>query len=179
MITKSGEDLLPGDDWLRNINFPRLSENKSLIIFDIKANAPSKVGDKIKEISGKLEYEVSEGTKEIDLGITKLTPGSKGTKHGAVIKEIKESSWAKDQKVVSLELDMDKDSIVSISFYDSNGNNLNLKDGGYSSYANTKVTYDFNLTQALPENGKVKVVTYKNRKLYEADFKLDNISLPN
>ena len=130
----------------------------------------------IKQISGYLEYTVSSGAKEIDLGVTEFKTGMKGKHFNAIIKEIKDSQWhEKGQKLV-LNMNIDQDSLASVTFYDSAGKKLETSGRSYM-YMGNQATLEYEFEQALPARGRIEVRVYENLNKYKSPFQLKNLSL--
>jgi len=172
----NGQNLLPENDWKRKISFPRLSKDKTCVLFEVKLNVPSEDVKYIKEISGHLEYTVASGTKELDLGIAKFEEGAQGKELSAQVKSVKDHPFQKGSQQLSLSLACDLDNIKEFRFLDKDGSQLEVaKRGHYSSGSNSQV--NFSIKGSFPEEGKIVVVLYDNVKKYRIPFELTDITL--
>lgn len=175
-IADNGEDLLPERDWDQKIHFPSLSSDKTEVQFGVKMNLP---GDKVrglKEVSGVLQYVVSDKAQKLDLGITAYNVAAKGTKLGAVIETIEESEYAAGNEDLSLKLEIAPEQLVSAVFYGQNGEELEVRKTGYFSSGDV-TTFSFSCDGAFPKKGKIVVEVYEQLKEYEIPFKITNITL--
>ena len=175
-VSLNGEDLLPERDWDRKISFPKLSKDKTSVIFEVNVSLPDPKTEGFKEISGKIEYVVAGTSKELDLGFTSFKPETRGKEFEAVIKSVEENEWEKGHEVLSLEVALSSDSIKSIRFLDGQGNPLNVsRIGTMSSGDTTVVQYD--IEGKFPEKGTAVLEFFDQLKRFEIPFSLKNISL--
>lgn len=175
-LTDSGQSLLPERDWDRKVSFPRLSDDKSSVIFEVKLNIPSEDVKYLKEISGNLNYITASGEEKIDLGYLECKAGAKASKFDATIESITASDWPKNSTNLQFKIFLSADTVKNIKFYDVDGIELKFTQNGYS-YSNRSTSFTYNTTEKIPE--KVKIVIEKHSKLkkFEIPFKLENISL--
>ena len=171
-----GTNLLKGErDWDRRLGFPKLAADKASVMFDIELKRPAPAAKGIKEITGTLQYRVSGGAKEVDLGLKSLKVGSKGTEFGASIEEIKEG-WSKDgSQEMKLKLKLDPDNLKSTSLV-VDGVKTEIDRNGYSSSGGI-TTFTFKSKTAYPENGSIVVELYDKVQTFDAPFKIENLSL--
>jgi len=175
-IASDGSSLLKGDsDWDRRLNFPKLSADKSSVLFDVKLKLPGASVKGIKEVSGTLQYRVAGAAKEIDLGLKSLQVGSKGAELGASIEEIKEG-WQKDgSQNMELKLRLKPDDLKA-AFLVVDGTKTELKRSGYSSSGGI-TTFTFGHKAAFPQTASVVVEIHDNLKTFDTPFKIENITL--
>lgn len=174
-IADNGESLLPESEWNRKINFPRLSKNKDKVVFEISLSAPGDKVQGIQKVVGQLNYTVGSTTKEIDLGVTSLTPGQKGTEFNTSIEKVGKSQWT-DGYDLSIKLDINNAKVKELQFFDGSGKKLTVNSAGYSGWGDsTEFTYSSD--QAFPTNGKVMALVYDDLVVYQADFTLQNLDL--
>jgi hypothetical protein len=172
-VTDNGEDLLPKEEFEREIHFPRLSEDKTAITFEVPLALPGPRATGIREISGTLVYTVADKTVDVDLGIHVFAKGAKGKAHEAEI----ENAEAGDQGgEVSLKIALGMDAIASIDFFDDKGVKLPSSRQGYSS-SGDESTIQFAIKGKLPAKGKIVAKLYDEPKTYEAPFKVTDIDL--
>jgi hypothetical protein len=172
-VADNGEDLLPKEEFEREIHFPRLSEDKTAIVFEVLLVPPSPKAGGLREVSGTLVYLVADKTVDVDLGITAFEKGAKGKAHGA---EIEKAAAGGDEAEVALKLALGLDAIASIDFFDEKGAKLPATRQGYSS-SGDESTLEFVIKGALPKKGKIVAKLYDAPKTYEAPFKITNVDL--
>jgi hypothetical protein len=175
-VSLSGDDLLPKRDWDRKISFPRLSKDKTAVIFEVNVALPGEKTKGFKEISGKLEYVVAGGSKEVDLGFTGFKAGTQGKAYGAAIKSIKESKWEKGHEVLALEVQLASDAVKSTRFLDAQGNPLKVSRQSTMSSGNTMVV-GYDIEGKFPEKGTIVMEVFDDLKQFEIPFSLTDISL--
>lgn len=170
-----GTSLLPDSDWNRKVHFPKLAKDKTAAILEYKLNPPASGVKGLKELSGHVQYRVSSGTKEIDLGLDGLKAGATGTNLNAEIKSIGEGWQKKGEQEMSLHLKINPDGIKSLSLV-ADGAKTVLTQRGYSG---GNGAYDFNYESKtnFPANGRLVAEVYDKMQTFEAPFKLENISL--
>jgi len=176
-IADTGEVLLPETLWGRKINFPKLSKDKTMVLFVVNLKLPERGADKIKEISGKIKYVTGSKSEEDDIGIKNFKTGEKGEKFNSVIESIKKSMWSRYKYTLKLKMKIPKYKIKSVKFYDENGNLLKYEERGSMS-VNNITTLTFAFEEELPQKGKITVEIYKDIKEYVIPFKVGNIYLP-
>lgn len=174
-IADNGANLLPKKKWDRRVGFPNLSKDKSTVIFGITLALPPDDVKSIKEISGTLKYITAGSVKKVDLGISDFKVGSKGTQYSATVKSVGKSKWGEGEEL-KLKLNLKKDAIKEIKFYDEHGTRIKFMSKG-SSWGGKISTYSYTLKTKFPAKGKVVVEVYEGQQRHELPFKLENISL--
>jgi hypothetical protein len=171
-----GSSLLKGErDWDRRLGFPELSADKASVMFTVELQRPAPSITGIKEISGTLQYRVSGGVKEIDLGLESLKAGAKGTELAASIEGYKEG-WQKDgSQDMQLKLRLDPDNLKA-AYLVVDGVRTEIRRSGYSGM-NGQTTFTFESKTAFPEKGSIVVVLYDQVQTFEVPFKIENLSL--
>jgi hypothetical protein len=172
-VTDTGEDLLPKSEFDREISFPRLSEDKTAIVFDVPLTLPGSKAAGIREVSGTLVYLVADKTVDVDLGIASFEKGTKGKAHGAKIEKAESGG---DEGQIGLKIGLGLDTIASIEFFDAKGTKLEANRQGYSSSGDESVL-EFRIRGALPKKGKIVAKLYDEPKTYEAPFKVTDVDL--
>ena len=175
-IALDGSDLLPEQEWDRRINFPSLSRDHSVVVFDINLQAPGPEAKGFKEISGSLKYSVGTGSTNIDLGITEIKPGAQGSAFGAEIKSIKPGFGENGGQDLEIKLRIDPQQIISVKAIGTDGQDTPLGRRGYSGY-NDEYTYTFNTKATLSPNARLVIQQYAEVKKYSTPFKLANLTL--
>ena len=175
-VTDTGEDLLPENEWDRKISFPELGKDGRTVLFEVKLKVPDNEVKGMREISGSLDYLVSSGVKEVDLGITELTAGAQGTQYNAEIASIGPSDWDASETVLALKVNLKEESVKAIEFFNDQNQPLELERGGYSSMGGV-TTFFHRVDPNLPAKGQVRIQVYQGQQKRQAEFKLENILL--
>jgi hypothetical protein len=175
-VASDGSSLIKGDqDWDRRLSYPRLSKDKAAVLFDVRLKLPGDSVKGIKEVSGTIQYRVAEATREIDLGLQSLKPGSKGTELGASIEEIKEGWEENGSQRMELKLRLKPDDLKS-AFLVVDGTRTEIKRHGYSSFGEF-ATFTFDHKAAFPKAGTIVVEIYDQPQTFDTPFKIENITL--
>ena len=165
----NGQSLLPDSEWDRKINFPKLSKDKTRVLFEVWMKLPEKDIKGIREVSGSVDYLVAGSVKEIDLGISEFTAGKEGKQLNSKIKSVQKNR-------LELKLNLSFSSIKQASFYDAEGSKIEVSQNGYfSSGSVTTITYE--AKQNFPEKGHIKVEYYDNLKKFTVPFEIKDITL--
>jgi hypothetical protein len=174
-VADDGSSLLQSSEWKRKINWPKLSEDKAAALIEAELKLPAPGVRGLKELSGRLQYQVASATKEVDLGFTELKPAAQGTELGAQIKSIK-PGWKNDgSQQMELKLNLKKESLKAVRLL-VDGSKTELKQNGYGGGGNT-YTFTYESKTAIPANGKLLVEVYDQLQTFETTFKVENISL--
>lgn len=169
----SGEDLLPKQEFDRDIHFPRLSNDKTAVTFDVQLALPGPKAAGIREISGTLTYLVADKVKDLDLGFPVLEKGAKGKQLSAEIEKIAPDD---DSILLGLKLALAVDAVQSVEFFNEKGAKLQSTQQGYSS-SGDESTLEFSIKGGFSPKGKIVVKVYDEPKTYEAAFKILNVDL--
>lgn len=174
-LADDGSSLLPESKWDRKIHFPRLSTDKTAAIFELRLKVPGAGVKGLKELAGRLYYNVASGTRDVDLGFEELKAGAAGTELGARIESIKEG-WRKDgSQMMGLKLNTNPDGIKSLSLV-VDGVKTPLEQNGYGGGGHS-YTFTYLSKQAFPAKGRLVAEVYDKLQTFETPFKLENISL--
>jgi hypothetical protein len=174
-VADDGSSLLPDSEWNRKVHFPQLSADKTAAILEFKLKVPGSDVKGLKQLSGRLHYNVSSGTREWDLGLEDLKAGTAGTELGARIKSIKEG-WQKDgSQMLDLQLNTNPNAIKSLSLV-VDGAKTPLRQNGYGGGGNS-YTFTYESKQAFPAKGHLVAELYDKLQAYEVPFELKDISL--
>ncbi len=175
-LADNGENLLPKNEWSRNINFPHVSKDKKFTVFEVTLEKPSAAVKGIREVSGVLEYIVASGMREKDLQISSFTPGAEGTSYGAKIVSIQDSEWEPGKQQMNVEVSLSPERVESVKIFGPDDRPLQVSQG-YSSMGG-ETTYHFTLSQGtFPETGRIVLEVHENPEKYEMPFKIENVSL--
>jgi hypothetical protein len=174
-VADNGENLL-GEDVPQKVTFPSLSQDKTSVTFDMTMHRPKDDAKGLKEIAGTIEYRVSSGTKDIDLGFKALAVGAKGTQLGAVVQSIEPGSWGKTYHDLKLKLDIAKERIAEIKFYDKDHNTLYVTKSDLSESPDVSLL-SFSYDGDFPPDASVVVTAYNDIKTYSAPFTIRDVDL--
>ena len=170
-----GTSLLPDSDWDRKAHFPNLAKDKTAATMEFRLTLPGSGVKGLKELSGKVQYRVAGGTKEIDLGLDGLKEGATGTNLDAEIKSIK-AGWQKNgSQEMSLHLKTNPDGLKSVSLV-ADGTKTVLSQRGYGG-GNGAYDFNYECKTNFPANGRIVVEVFDKVQTFEASFKLENLTL--
>jgi hypothetical protein len=169
-VADDGADLMP-EESDRQFSFPRISSDQSAVMLEIPLKLPAASARGLKELSGHLNYTVSAGTKEIDLGLRSLKAGSEGTKLDARLEEL---SVDGDTTELQLHLEMEPSGLKAL--YLVNGDRkTELKSSGYNSSGGS-TSFRFTSSQPVPPKGHLVAEVHDQLHSFTAPFKLENIT---
>ena len=169
-------NLLPGREWDKKINFPNLSKDKNVTVFEVTLRVPPPAVKSIEELSGELEYIVASGIEEEDLKIKEFKAGAEGNEFGARIEDIKESDWGDGKPQMDLKVNLSPERVKSVRILNEEGRALEVSQG-YSS-SGEETTYNFTLKEGVfPDAGRIIMEVYQNPEKYTMPFKIENISV--
>jgi hypothetical protein len=154
----------------RTIQSDHLSEDQTTVMFEVPLASPKPGVSAIKELSGTLEYTVSAGTREVDLGFTSLEAKAEGTELGAVIKSIDAA-----ENELTLSVNLSPNDIVSFEAV-AGAKRIPLERSGYMGF-NKEYSYTLRLENKLPADAKLVVTVHDNVQTFTAPFSLKNINL--
>ena len=109
------------------------------------------------------------------MGIEELKEGVKGTEYGAQVETIKEGWQKNGSQDMQLKLNLNFESIKSVSII-TNGSKAVLQQGGSMSDGRT-CTLTLTSKQAFPAKARLSVEVFDNVQNFEVPFKLENITL--
>lgn len=174
-IADDGASLLPESEWDRRISFPNLAPDKSRVLFEAQMGLPGPGVKGLKEVSGRLQYRVASGTKEIDLGFAQLAAGTAGTELGAHLESLGAESGNEGPQRVELKLDLKPDDLKAL-YLVVGRTKTELNRNGYSGY-NDSYTYTYESESGFPANGRLVAEVYAEMQVFNAPFKVENITL--
>lgn len=174
--TGSGQDLLPEEEWDRKVHFPKLGKDGRAVTFELNLNFPARPDDTIELLEGSLVYLVSADSQPVELGISSLAAGAKGTLYGAEIVSIGDSQWSPGKSELQLKVLLPKDKIESVSVQDAAGEDLNVSES--QMWTSEETTFHFTLQEGVfPSDGRIMMRVYDDVKEYEMPFRLSRLSL--
>lgn len=173
----NGQDLMSSKDWDRDISGADLSEDGTVVGFEVKSDKlPAADAKAIKELSGELVFTASTGTEKIDLGFAKLAVGEEGAKFGAKIEELGEHSFHEDKLEVSIRFKMKREMIKEVHFLNPDGVKLKSDRNGYS-WGGDEGTMTFTVDKGLTEKHRVEIETFAGVSRHVIPFKIENTPL--
>ena len=175
-IADTGESLLPARDWDRKISFPRLSKDKTVVIYELKLKQPTPAVQGLKELSGHIDYLTGGATKLVDLGLTAFSVGATGTEYAAAVKSVGTDKWNKEKETLELELHVPKYLIKAVTFFDDSGAKLTTTSGSTMGNDNY-TTLGYSLTNKFPARGRIEVEVFTDLQKHTVPFSLADISL--
>jgi hypothetical protein len=170
-----GNSLLPASQWDRSLHFSRLSKDKTGVIFEVALKLPEKGVTGLKELSGHLQYQVANGTRQVDLGLPALKEGAKGSELGAEVKALKEG-WRKDgSQEIQVKLNIRPEEIKS-AWLGADANKIALDQSGYFG-GNNSYTFTFSSKQSIAPNARLVLELFDHVETFETPFRIQNITL--
>jgi hypothetical protein len=168
----TGESLLPKNEFDRMIDAPRLSKDKKMVRFEVNLASPPESIKGLKEISGILSATIGSGGGRIDLGITELKAGAKGTEFGALIRSLNTTPQG---DTLSLQVNLPRKSIESITVLDEAGRPFPVSPSGWSQVGES-TGVGLIARGRYPSKGKVLIDLARGSEKVEVPFKIENIT---
>jgi len=181
-VAGDGENILSTREWDRKISFPKLSQDGQSVMMDIKLKPPKNPSSGIKILEGEVKCLINTGKKTVDLGMVTLKKGEKGKALGATISAAGGKGtqglmiMGDDKGGFGLKLDVSKENVIEIVFYDANKKPVDISKGGCF-YSNNQCTYSFGSKNKLPAKIGIKVKLYAESAEKIVHFKLENTDL--
>src|SRR5262245_31105275 len=172
-LADTGESLLPKNEFERTIDAARLSKDKRMVLFEVTLASPPESAKGLKEISGVLSATIGSGGGRIDLGITELKAGAKGTEFGALVKSINTTPQG---ETLSLQVNLPRKSIESITVLDEAGHPVAVSPSGWSQVGDS-TGVGLIMRGRYPSKGKVLIELVRGSEKVEVPFKIENITM--
>ncbi|MEM6821209.1 MAG: hypothetical protein AAF558_04550 [Verrucomicrobiota bacterium] len=171
-----GGSLLPESSFDRRIHHPSLSDDGSVVVFEVKMKSPKEGQTGISRVGGAMQYYTAQGTREQDLKMASLKETAKGEVLDAVIKSREKRQWGDSTRYqLSLFLEIPRSYIKEVHFFDSTGKRLDgIKKNGHSASGDS-VTFTFSSDSEIPEEGNIKVILHDQIKKFKIPFEVSNI----
>jgi hypothetical protein len=176
-VTDTGQSLLPTKEWDRKIHWPKLTDDKKAIVFDVKLLVPDKDVSKLEEVSGEVGYLTAGSVKELDLGLMDFKEGAKSGVEGFSVNSIEIEEWDKEHTVMELKVNLSEGSLKSTRFYDENGKKFEVTRSGSSSSNDRLLEVGFRTKGKFPPRGRIVMEVHEELTEHRVPFKLTNISL--
>jgi len=177
LLTDTGEDLLPDSDWDRTLNFPSLSKDGMIVIFDVEIKNLPENARLIKELSATMNYTVGETIKKIDLGFNQFAAGAIGTQFNAKIEKMQANDSDKSLQDIEIKIDKPPEEIINFSFYDTSGNSLEVNRTGWWG-GGTPTTFFFSKSDGeFPAQGSITIETYVDLQKKKLSLTLNDLEI--
>mgnify|MGYP006287026587 CR=1 FL=1 len=173
--TSTGKSLLPERSWQRRISFPRLSKDRQAVVFDVKLGLPDVDTQSIEEISGRLEYLVGSGSREVELGTMAMSAGSKGNALNAAVESIERDPYGNNATTVRLALDIPAEKLQSVRFL-GGGGAVSAIPAGHITLGD-RTNFRLSIKGTLPQQARVVVTVYESFRKVTVPFSIGPISL--
>lgn len=175
-LSDTGENLLPKEEFHRQISFPRLTTDRTAVMFDVRLRLPGGKAAGIKEVAGTMQYVVGKNTKDVDLGLGEFAKGAKGKALGAEITELGDHRFQEGHQELTIKLDLERDAVASIVFFDDAGKELEAT-FPTDSFGGSEGVFTIPLKGKFPAKGKAVAKIYQDLKVYEVPFTVSNVDL--
>jgi hypothetical protein len=174
-VSDSGENLLPKEEFHRQISFPRLTNDRASVVLDVRLQKPGPKATGVKEISGKIQYVVGKTIKEVDLGFAEFAKGAAGKALGAEIQELGDAQFQEGHQELTLKLDTQKEAVTKVLFYDAAGKELEtvFPEDTFGGDA----VFRISLKGKFPAKGKAVAKVYQDLQVYEIPFTVTDVDL--
>ena len=173
----TGQDLLPVEEWDRNIHWPKLTKDGKGVRFEVMLLVPDDNVKGLAELSGSFGFLKSTGTKEVDLGMMDFKDGAQSKVEGFSISSVKTNDWDKDNEKMTLRVDLLRGAFKGAKFYGENGEELEVSKGSKSFSNDRLMSIHFKIKGSFPERGRIVLETLTDVSKHRIGFKLSNISL--
>lgn len=174
-VTDTNESILPAKR--ERVPFPKMSSDGQAVYFNLKLNLPDENTKSLAELSGKVEYIKSKGTKKINLGLMDFKKGATSDIEGFSIKNIYTSSYDKEHTRMKLGADIDIGSLKSVKFLNEDGKEIEIKKSGKTSTSEKIIFLEYKIEGKFPRRGQIIFEVLDNVTKHILRFKMKNISL--
>lgn len=172
ILTDDGATLLPAHR--KTGFFCKLSDDGTRAIFELELPTPGPGVRQLRELSGTVEYLVSKGTRDVDLGFDNLRSGSKGTELGAEITGLKPGT-DDDETELELTLHLPEAAFISLALM-INGTEHPLRKVSWGRIGSAH-HFTFRSEVAVPGNGRLVALIHDQLDTIRAPFKIVNVPL--
>lgn len=169
----NGDDLLQADEWSRETSYVQLSQNKSVVLWDISLLLPNEKVNGIRELSGFFYGSTTTGTKWIETGITEFKEGARGTSLDVAVESIKQSGTGYE---MNLKFTVSCSLIKDIQILDGTGKILEAQKYSSSDFGDG-CTMGLYLEGEFPPKGTIRVELYEDIQKLEIPFSITNVTL--
>ena len=174
-VADDGTDLLPAEEWDRELRVSLDSEDPTMVTFDVVTQLPPQGAEGFREVSGVIFYKSSSGPdEEVEL-FSGIEPNSESATYGARIMEI-EPGFSDGTENLTIEIGLPREEIAEVVFIDPSGSTLEVSNTS-TSWGGDSTTRTYTIEGTFPEDGKVAVKVRKDLKTYEIPFEITNIDL--
>lgn len=173
VVTDTGENLAPEDEWKRRISFPKLTKDRRSVFFDLDLPLPPEGAAGLREIRGIITCRVSGGSEDVDLGLASLEAGTEGAQFGARIERFESDE---DRHSLELRVQLPMDQVEALALRDGQGNAIALDQNGYSA-VNDEVTFTYGFRGEIPDKPRLVARIAKDIQTFEVPFVIENVDL--
>lgn len=174
-VSDNGTDLLPEEEWDREISVSLDSEDPTKVKFDVSTLLPPAGAKGFREVSGVVYYKNAAGPdEEVELFST-LEPGTEGSAYGAVLGDY-ESGYSEGSEQVSVDINLPREEISEVVFLDASGKPLDVQNVS-TSWSSDSVSLTFSYDGSFPRNGSVLLKVRKDLQTYGVPFRVTNVDL--
>ena len=174
-LADDGSDLLPESEFSRKIHFPKLTTEKSSVLFEVEMKLPASPVLGLREVSGHLQYKVAGPLKELELSFAKLAAGTKAKELGAEIESVKAGGDGDKAQTMELKLAIEPDTLKAL-YLEVGKTKTELKQRGYGG-GNGTYTYTYESETGFPAKSRLVAEIYDQLQTFDVPFKLENITL--
>ncbi len=172
-VADNGEDLLHPDEWNRETGYVQMSQNKSVLLWDVTLQLPGKEVKGFKEISGFVYATSASGTNWVDAGIAALKEGSHGTSFDVTIESVRPSGSGEE---MTLKFGSSCSALNDVQILDAGGRKLEVQKYSTSDYGDG-CTLSYYLEGSFPAKGSIKIEVFENVNKLEIPFSITNVDL--
>ena len=174
-VADTGQDLLPVNEWNRRISWPRLSESKTAVVFEVPLSPPSADVRGLARVAGTLQYRLATSTEDVDIGIGRFAEGTTGQRYGALVEQVGPRAWG-DGTSLTLRVDLSADQIQEALFYAQDGSSIPVERGSTMQMGDAS-SLEYVTEGVFPEAGRIVLRVFSDLTLYEAPFLLEALDL--
>ncbi len=172
----NSENILPGNEWDCQIEFFSLSDDKRTVEFDIALALPNESVKTLKEAQGSLDFLTSSGSEKKESGPIDFMPGIWIEALGTTIQSISNSPLKENDTDITLQLNVEPQTILSAQFFSQDGKPLEAQQTGWSKI-DSIYTIKYTISGRIPPAGKIIFETAKNVQKNTIPFKAANLPL--
>jgi hypothetical protein len=170
-----GTDLLPEQEWDRQISVSLDSEDRTTVSFELSTRLPPHGAKGFRELSGLVYYKTASAPdEEVEL-FSSLEPGTRGSRFGAVLGDY-DDGYMEGTEHLNVSIDLPREEIAEIVFLDAAGRPIGA-DLMSTSWSSNSTSLGYSLDGAFPRNGKAVIRVRKELTTYEVPFKATNVDL--
>lgn len=176
-LLENDQNMLSSNKYDRKPKSIDISDDGKWLKFEVESDQfPELGGITITELTGEVICMAADGSEVVDLGFKKIAPDEEGTVHGAKVLKVGEHSYQDDKFEVEIRLELSRDMIKEVKFYDADGVEIEARQSG-SSWSGKRVDFSFTLDAEPSPDMKVKADIYTEVKRIPVAFKIEDVLL--